>query len=217
MEDIATPANEVALTDKDIFRRIWTTPRLVFRFLNEYEYDNHVRILLVLSGVANALGSASSRNLGSKMSLTGVLVSCVLGGVIFNWITYYIYAALISWTGGRLKARGGIDAIVRVLAYSSIPTAVSLLFVIPQIAIYGNEVFKSHGNMTSAGLMPNIFVWASVFIEGILGLWSIVLCVIGISEVQGLSIGKAILNMLIPIAILVVAILLIVAVIYLIH
>ena len=58
------------------------------------------------------------------------------------------------------------------------PAIIALLLLIPQIGIYGNEVFKADGDITSAGLISNIFVYGSMILEFILGIWTIVFCVI---------------------------------------
>jgi len=187
------------LTDKEIFSKIWTEPRRIFKFINDNHYDKFVKLLLVLAGISRAFDRASMKDMGDKMSIWGILsLSIILGGLL-GWISYYIYAALLSWTGGWLDGKGDTTSILRILAYAMTPVIISLLLLIPQIGIYGNEIFKADGDITSAGLIPNILVYGSMILELILGIWTIVLCVIGVSEVQKLSIGKSILNLLLPI------------------
>ena len=48
-----------------------------------------------------------------------------------------------------------------------------------------------------------------MILELLLGIWTIVLCVIGVSEVQKLSIGKSILNLLLPVLVFAVPIVII--------
>jgi len=52
-------------------------------------------------------------------------------------------------------------------------------------------------------------VYSSMILELLLGIWTIVLCVIGVSEVQKLSIGKSILNLLLPVLVFAVPIVII--------
>jgi hypothetical protein len=125
-------------------------------------------------------------------------------------MSYYIYAALVSWTGKWLKGEGNTTSILRILSYAMLPSIVALVFLIPQIGIYGVEIFKEDGDITSAGWISNIFVYGSMFLEVVLGIWTLIFCVVGISEVQKLSIGKAILNLLLPILVFLVPILIIV-------
>ncbi|GAA4273644.1 Yip1 family protein [Aquimarina gracilis] len=200
------------LTDREVFIKIWTKPRMVFKFINEKHFDKYVKILLVLAGISRAFDRASMKDMGDKMSLWAVMGFCIILGGLLGWISYYIYAALLSWTGKWLNGKGNTSSILRILSYALIPSIIALIFLIPQIGIYGNELFKSDGDMTTAGLISNFFVYGSMIIEFILGIWTIIFFVIGISEVQKLSIGKSILNLLLPIIIFAVPIMIIILV-----
>jgi len=198
------------LTDKDIFTKIWTSPRKVFKFINDNHYDKYVNGLLFFAGISRAFDRASLKDMGDKMSLLAILAFCIIAGGLLGWISYYIYAALLSWTGKWLKGQGNTKSILRIISYALTPAIIALIFLIPQIGIYGNEMFKSNGDIVSAGLVGNIFVYGSLFLEFILGIWTIVFCVVGISEVQKLTIGKAILNLLLPLLVFAIPIIMIV-------
>ena len=197
------------LSDKEIFTKIWTSPRKVLKYINDSSYDKYVTILIVLSGISRAFSRASAKNYGDRMPLWEILWVCIILGGIGGWIFYRFYAALLSWSGVWLNGKGNTVSILRIISYAMIPSVAALICLIPQIIIYGNEVFKSDGDMISAGLISNILVYLSVFLEFVFGTWSIVLCVIGISEVQKFSIGSSILNLLMPILLLLVPIFLI--------
>jgi len=197
------------LSDKEIFTEIWTSPRKVFRYIDEKKYDKYVTILLVLSGIARALNRAVSNNLGDRMSIWVIIGICIIVGGLFGWLTYYIYAVLISWTGKWLKGEGNTDSIIRIISYAMIPSVLALVILFPQISIYGCEMVKFDINTISTDLFSIILFFLFAFLEFILGIWTIVLCVIGISEVQKFSIGKSILNLLMPGLILLVLFLLI--------
>jgi len=211
MEEILDNNNEsINLTDKDLFIKIWTTPRQVFKYINDNHYEKYVTVLLVLSGISRSFDRASIKNMGDKMSIWAILGLCIILGGLLGWISYYIYAALVSWTGKWLKGQGDTSSILRIFSYAMIPSIIALLFLIPQIGIYGVEIFKEDGDITSANWISNILVYGSMFLEVVLGIWTLIFCVVGISEVQKLSIGKSILNLLLPILVILVPILIIV-------
>jgi hypothetical protein len=216
-EEFEDKLNPNYISDKKLFSGIWTSPRKVFKFINTYKYDKYVTGLLILAGITRTFDRASMKNMGDNFSLWGILAFCIIIGAIFGWVTYYIYSALISWTGKWINGKGNTDSILRVLSYALIPSIISLLLLIPQIAIYGNEIFKSDGDISSGGIVSNIIVYGSMILEFTLGIWSLVLCVIGISEVQKLSIGKSILNLLLPAIVIMTPILIIVLIIYVIN
>lgn len=207
MEKNYTESNEnfiefeatLSLTNKEIFNRIWTSPRVVFKFINDNKYDKLVTPLLIMAGISSSLDKAAGKDMGSdSMGLIGIILISVVAGGLFGWISYYIYAALLSWSGKWLDGKGNTDAILRVIAYAMIPSILAIVFLIPQLLINNNPVFQSDGN-TNAGIILNIISYGCAIVQVVLGIWTIVLCVVGLSEVQKLSIGKAILNFFLPI------------------
>ena len=197
-ENLINEESDFILTDRDIFTQIWTSPRLVFKFINDNKYDKYVHVLLILAGITKAFDRASTRNMGDDMPLIAVLALCVILGGLLGWISYYIYAALLSWTGKWLKGLGDTNSLLRMMSHAMIPSIVALILLIPQVAIFGNEIFQSEMDIYSSGLLSIIIFYVTLFFELILGIWTLVIFVIGISEVQKISIGKSILNMILP-------------------
>ena len=115
------PPGAIHLTDQEIFTTIWTSPRQVFKFINDNQYGKHATVLLILAGISSAFDRAVMKDMGDQMSLATIVALCIVFGAIFGWLTYYIYAALISWTGGWLDGRGNTSAILRVLAMRCCP------------------------------------------------------------------------------------------------
>lgn len=187
-----------AVDQERVFMKIWTSPRAVFRFIDEYRYEKHMTLMLVLAGIARAFDRAEMRNEADHSPLGLVIgLSIALGG-LFGWITYYMYAGMVSVTGEWIGGKANTDRILRMLAYALLPSVISLAFLIPQIAIYGGEVFKSDGDFSGAGVAGSMIFYIAMILQVALSMWSIVLCVIGLSEVQQFSIGKSILNLLLP-------------------
>lgn len=200
---------EAHLTDTEIFKKIWTSPRLVFKYLNDNRYDKYVTVLLVFAGITRTFDRASTKSMGDDMSLAAVIgFSIILGGLL-GWITYYIYAAAMCWTGKWLGGIGDTKSLLRMIAHAMIPSIVALIFLIPQIVLFGNSLFQSEMDIYSNGIVATIIFFVTVLIEITLGIWTVVIFVIGISEVQQLSIGRSILNMLLPALIIVFPIMLI--------
>jgi len=205
-ENLITETETLKLTDREIFTKIWTSPQLVFKYLNDTRYDKFVWVLLMLAGIGNAFDRASARHIGDYFPLIGVLAIGIAGGVIFGWISYYIYAALLCWTGKWLKGKADTDSLLRMVSHAMIPLIVTLILLIPRISVFGNEMFQSDASIYETEVWSMVIYYCISFIETILGLWSLVLIVIGISEVQKFSIEKSILNMILPVLILIVPI-----------
>ena len=198
MNELEHPLERTQISEKDIFIKLLTSPREAFKFINDYKYEKHLYILLFLAGMVRTFDRASTKNMGDNYSIWTIIAMCVIFGGFFGWITYYIYSALISWTGSWMNGKGNTQSVLRVFAYAFFPSIFILILLIPQMAIYGNELFKSDNDLYSLASMESIVLYVILFVEFALGIWSLILCVIGISEVQKLSIGKSILNLLLP-------------------
>jgi hypothetical protein len=194
---------EICLSEKDIFRKIWMYPRMVFKFINDTKFNQLTTVLLIFAGIISSLNNASGRNIGDYMPLWGVLIACVFGGAIFGWISYYIYAALLSWTGKWLKGVGSTKSLLRMMSVAFIPSLVIIFIFILRIVLYGNEVFQSNIDIYGKGTFTIVVYAFSAFVQVGIGIWTLAILVIGISEVQKLSIWKSILNLILPVIVLI--------------
>lgn len=212
MEEVNSIENpqEKTFVEKDILLKIWTKPREIFKFITENSIDKYSTVLLVLAGIARAFDKASQNNTGDTFPLFIIILFCITLGGLLGWVSFYIYGALLSWTGKWLKGQGNTDSIVRMLAHAMIPSIVSLLLLILQMVIIGNGIFQSTFNIFEHGLIATIIFYITLLCEIVLGIWTVVLAVIGLSEVQKLSIGNSILNMILPALVILVPIILII-------
>ena len=115
LDDYREPAT---YTDSEIIFQIWSEPRAVFGFINKFQYDRFLVPLLFFAGIIRALDRAVARDLGDTLSLGAIIMTSVLLGGLLGWISYYLYAALISWTGKWLDGKGNTKSILRALAYA---------------------------------------------------------------------------------------------------
>jgi hypothetical protein len=185
-------------TDKQIFTKIWSQPRLIFRYVHENNHDKYTHILLVFAAIGRGLDRAAMKSMGDNSSLATIIIMSILAGGLFGWLTYYIYAAMVSWTGKGLKGVANTQAILRVLAYGMIPAVLSLPIIVLQISLFGNAIFQSEIDFANYSLPVEGVYYLSLVVEMTLGIWTICLVVAGISEVQKFSVIKSILNLMLP-------------------
>jgi len=197
--------DDIELTDREIFMDIWTKPRRVFKFIHKNEYDKHIIKLLILAGITNAFDNISSKSWGDEMSLLGIVALAIIVGGLIGWISYYIYASLISWTGRWLKGTQDTKALIRIFAYSMFPSICGLSLLAIQLLYFKDDIFFSDDfiidNLNS---LDGIVFWGLGIAQLVLGIWSLVLLTIGISEIQKFPIWKAIINLILPIFVIII-------------
>ena len=166
MDDISeeNKQEEIWLTDTDIFTQIWLSPRRVFKFINDHRYDSLTTLLVIFGGITSALNRASDKHMGDSMSLFAVLIISVIVGAVFGWLSYYIYAALMSWTGKWMKGKVNTEALFRMISYSLIPSLIILPLIFTRILLIGNKEFQnnvdlySEGTLVAYNLLSRIYV-----------------------------------------------------------
>ncbi len=207
--NFAEEEQPITLTDKEIFTKIWTAPRMVFKFIEAHKYEGNQTILLVIAGIAGALQRASDRSLGDDADLLMVIVTSLVAGVLTAFIFYPFYALLVSWTGKWLKGKADTASVLRVFAFSSIPSIFVLILTVLAILFLGKEFFLSETSLLFESTPHTIIFLGLLIPQVILAIWSLILFVIGLSEVQQFSILKAIINIILPILIIAIPLLIV--------
>lgn len=191
--------------EKSLIDTIWFRPSETLKFILERCPNKYVSILLVLGGISRGIARASNKNMGDNMETWLVLTISIIAGGLFGWMSYYIYAWALSATGKWINGKAGTDKFKTIIAWSLIPSIVALLLLIPELIIFGDGLFQSYTSNNSNAIIISYFIFG--ILELILGVWSLVILVKGIALIQNFSIGKSILNLIIPILIILVPIL----------
>jgi hypothetical protein len=203
MEEILDEIKSVNnYTVKEVFTKIWTEPRKVFEFIHATYFEKYMILLMILGGISNTLDRATSKGLFNKGDQWLWLFFVIIIGALFGWIGFYFYGALVSLTGKWIKGKAGTNEIVRVSVYGSIPSTLGILTFFLQFIVFRSGIFP-----ISNPIVYYFLIYFFLLIDLVLGIWTIVLSVVGISVVQEFSIGKAILNMILPIFLILVIIL----------
>jgi hypothetical protein len=196
----------IILTDKEVFTKIWTSPKMVFKYIIDSQYEKHKIALIVVIGIVSAFDRAVSNSLGESSNLFTIVMGATIAGFIFGWLTLYLYSAAINWTGKWLKGEGDTNSILSAMTYGLIPYAFSIVFVFLQIVIFGKTIFKEEYALSFSSFFLEITFYSLFIIKLIFVIWSMALVVIGISEVQKFGIGKSLLNLILAVLVIVVPI-----------
>lgn len=184
----------LVLTDFEIFTRIWIQPGNVLGYINEYRYDSYTLALLLITAIATSLELAVIVSIGEQLTFAVLLSVCVFLGGLLGLILFYIYAAVVNWTGEWFDGLGSTNALIRVFAYAMFPMTFVLIFVIAKILVFGDELFDERMNLASFRSELAAFYIIASTIEITLAIWAIYLAVVGVSQAQRISPVKSLLN-----------------------
>ena len=161
------------------WKEVWLHPRNTIKAILKYDPKYMVLPLAALAGIANnALDFESMDAIVGGSSFIGSAFVAALLGIVSLYISGFLLRLTGRWINGKansLKLRAAI-------AWAGVPVVTSLLLFIPLFFALNSESF---------GILS---VSSIAFM--ILGVWSLVLQVGMISEIQKFSIWKAILNII---------------------
>jgi hypothetical protein len=205
---------ETAIQEKNLFFSIWMSPKLTLDFILKTTPNKYLRVLFILGGISYSVTNISSGGRLGHISLTAILSLAILTGAISGAAGLYGFSSLLRWTGRWLNGRADYDRFVTVLAWSGVPSICSLLVWILKFVAFGSLVFAIDPNVLNT--VEVIIYYILVGFQLVLEIWSIIILIAGIMLIQKFNAAKATLNLILPFILFAVAILVIIAIFYLI-
>jgi hypothetical protein len=169
---------------------VWLRPRRVFRELASVPIGASDYLLGAAQGIANWLALSRARNDGAASTVTDIfgkaLVLGSIGGVASLLLLGTVYERLCS-RAGTAAAR---NQVFHVLAYGGVPLAASLAVWLVTALLVGEATFEQVPGPDVEGFVA-VVLRLQIISYVLLWLWSVVIQVMGLSEIQGLVMRKA--------------------------
>lgn len=168
--------------------RIFLKPRSTFRYVVEHTSMNYATWIAVVFGVLSMLTSSMEN---SRSIVVDILVAITLGsvtGLIIWLIGYKLNFHIGRWFGGT----GSKEEMKIATAWAFIPSITGTVLVyLPMTAIYGDSSFY-YGNLDYP------FQAMILLLGELMGVLSLIINIIAISEIHKLSIWKSVMVCIIP-------------------
>lgn len=164
---------------------IWIHPRRTIREIVDNAPGLHVTLFACLAGVGEVLDRATMRNLGDRLPLGAILALACVVGPIAGLISLEIFSRLVRWTGRWLGANGEVGEIKAAMSWASVPAVLFLPLWVPQLALFGNELFQEEMPMLEERPLRLVILMVCGVIEVTAAIWSMVLLCNTVAEVQG--------------------------------
>ena len=169
---------------------VWLRPRRVFRELASQPVGRVDYMLGAAQGIANCLALSRAQNAGASMGLGEIFLRAIGIGSTVGVAGLFLMGLIYTRLGSRAARPAARSQVFHVLAYGNVPLATSLIVWVFAALLTGEATFEvtPHGDVEGfvALLLRMQFI---AFL--ILALWSVVIQVMGLSEVQGLTPARA--------------------------
>jgi hypothetical protein len=162
----------------------------VFRALASQPVGVADYLLAAAQGVVNCLAFYQTQGAGANSSVEAILGKAFLFGPIAGVISLFLMAAIYRRLGARAGGKAARDQVVHVLAYGGVPMLASLAVWVLTALLVGETTFVQTPRPDVEGFV--VLLLQVQFTSYVLCLlWSVVLQVMGFSEILGLLTRKA--------------------------
>lgn len=169
---------------------VWLRPRRVFRELAARRVGLADCLLVSAQGIGNFLALYRTQDAGAHESVALILAHSIAYGAVAGIASVWLMAFIYQRLGARAGGRSTIGQVIHVLAYGGAPMVASLAIWVLTALLAGEDTFlhtPRAGLEAFLGLLLHMQFISYVFLL----IWSIVLQVMGLSEVHGLTTRRA--------------------------
>lgn len=189
---------------------MWTKPRATIQQIVDTNPERLVLVLAAIAGFSKALDRASMRSMGDKLEWPIIFLIAAIAGPIGGIISLYIGSALIRWTGNWIGGKSTSENIRAAIAWSSVPTIWALVLWIPELVLFGQELFTTETPNIDANVSLALVLFGFAAIEITIGVWAFIVLLKCLGQVQGFSAWKALGNLILSVLVFFVPIVIIV-------
>jgi hypothetical protein len=169
---------------------VWLRPRRVFREMATRPLGVVDYLLAAVQGVGNFLALYRTQGAGARNSVEEILGNSFAIGAIAGVASLFLMAVIYQRLGARAGGKATTTQVVHVLAYGGVPMAASVLLWVLTALLAGEAAFVETPRADVEGFIV-LLLHAQFASYVLLLLWSILLIVMGFSEIQGITTRKA--------------------------
>lgn len=169
---------------------VWLRPRRVFRELASQPVGGVDYLLGAAQGIANCLALSRAQDAGTTQGIGEIFLRAVAMGSTVGIAGLFLMSLIYTRLGARAGRAATRAQVFHVLAYGNVPLAASLIVWVFAALLTGEAAFEQTPHADVEGFVALLLRMQFIAFL-ILALWSVVIQVMGLSEVQGVTTAKA--------------------------
>ncbi len=177
---------------------IWVHPRATIRKIITENPNRNLVLLAAIYGFTSLLNLFQSASIGRVTGGTSliILIGIVLSP-IWGYIFFAVWSGFVTWTGKWFKGQGNFTTIRAAYAWSCVPLTINIFLWVVLMWLFGNQLFL---NFPDAYPLQNTHVYllfAILLIKIVISIWSLIIYLNALAEVQQYSIYRAVGNVVV--------------------
>jgi hypothetical protein len=147
-------------------------------------------LLGAAQGVAGWLAWSRAQNAGAAFSVAEIFGKALIIGSVAGVASLFLLGTIYARLGSRAGRIAARNQVFHVLAYGGVPLAASLVIWVFTALLTGEAAFEEAPRPDIEGFVA-LLLRIQFLTYVVLTLWSVVIQVMGLSEIQGLATRKA--------------------------
>lgn len=187
------------------WKTIWVEPRKTIREIVRINPKMHFWLLSWIYALPILLHMAQNMSLGEAYSVLSIGIVSVVLAPFVGWVFLSIFARLLQWTGRWIGGEADYLSLRAAVSWSNVPNVINIVFWVFLSIQFGTLLYTQA--FTQMDLMGSqLGIVAVIFLaQLVLAIWTFVILLNTVSEVQRFSAWKALLNVIMPFIIVFIA------------
>jgi hypothetical protein len=169
---------------------VWLRPRRVFRELSSRPIDVVDYLLGAAQGFVNWLAYSRALNAGAHSSVAQIFGKALLIGSVAGIASLFLMGAIYARLSPRGRKKSARNQVIHLLAYGGVPIVASVVVWVFTALLAGEATFEQALRPDVEGFIA-LLLHAQFYAYVLLTIWSVVIQVMGLSEIQGVTARKA--------------------------
>lgn len=175
---------------------IWTQPRATISTIVSTNPNRSLWFLSAIYGFCSLLNLFQTMALGNSLTTMAIFLLAFLLSPFWGYLLFAIWSGVVTGVGRLLKGQGSFKAIRAAYAWSCVPIILNIPLWLLMVALFGHQLFQNLPNseLLSQSLIAALFT--ILIAKVVLAIWSLVIYLNALAEVQQFSVLRAIGNVI---------------------
>ena len=169
---------------------VWLKPRRVFRELSSRAIGRPDYLLGAAQGIVGWLALSRAQNAGVHSSVAEIFGKALPIGAAAGIISLFLMGAIYTRLGASGVTKPARHQVIHVLAYAGVPMAASFVIWVFTALLAGEAAFEQTPRPEVEGFVA-LLLHAQFYAYVLLTIWSVVIQVMGLSEMMGITLRRA--------------------------
>ena len=187
------------MSEHDSFRpwiSMWTSPRKTIATLAQGNLNRGLLWLSLIYGFSGLLNFFQSIFFGNQLSMSPILFLAVILAPVWGYASFSAWSFVVWFTGKWIKGTASFKVVRLAYAWSCIPFVVNVILWIIMAMIFGQVLFMNFTEGYAFTQKEVGFLFFILIARIAVGIWSFIIYLNALAEVQQFSILRAIGNVL---------------------